>query len=283
MTKYWNEKVETMSRDALANHQLLHLKEVVRYAYMQNDFYRAKMDAAGIPPDDIEVPEDIRQIPFLTKEDFRSEYPLNMLCVDRAELREMHMSSGSTGSPVVMAYTAEDLDQWADCMARCYRMAGLDTGDTIQITPSFGLFNGGFGFYHGARKADLFIIPTGSGNTPRQVRLINDFGVRALMGVVSYAIRIMEHLVEEEIEMPSLKIGIFGAETFSDTMREKIENGLGIEAFDIYGMTETGGVGTTGMDCPAHNGIHVWEDQYIVEIIDPATGKPVDDGQQGEV
>jgi phenylacetate-CoA ligase len=162
-------------------------------------------------------------------------------------------------------------------------MAGLQPGDAIQITPSFGLFNGGFGFYHGARKSGMFVIPAGAGNTSRQIRLMNDFQVRGLMGVVSYGIRIMEVMADMGAELPCLQIGIFGAETFSDGMRKKIQSGLGIEAFDIYGMTETGGVSTTGMDCRRHCGIHVWEDQYIAEIVDPLTGAPVEDGQQGEI
>lgn len=283
MSGYWNEKAETMSRDELTAHQLAKLKETVKRAYERSPFYKSKMDVAGIKPQDIEMLEDLRNLPFIDKNDFRDQYPLGMLCVDRSELREMHMSSGSTGTPVVMAYNEHDLDQWGECMARCYYMAGLVSGDTIQITPSFGLFNGGFGFYHGGRKSNMFIIPAGAGNTPRQIKLMNDFGVKALMGVVSYGIRIMEVLEENKGEIPSLKIGIFGAETFSDKMREKIENGLGIEAFDIYGMTETGGVSTTGMDCKAHSGIHVWEDQYICEIVDPITGKAVPDGEPGEV
>jgi len=191
------------------------------------------------------------------------------------------MSSGSTGTPVVMPYTLADLDQWADCMARCLIMAGARAGDPIQITPSFGLFNGGFGFYHGARKAGLFVIPTGAGNTSRQIRLARDFKTRILAGVVSYGIRIMEVLEEEKGTLPDLKIGIFGAEIFSPSMKQKIRNGLGIEPFDIYGMTETGGVGTLGMDCEAHDGIHLWEDHYIVEVIDRETGKPVPDGEVG--
>jgi len=283
MSGYWNEKAETMSRDELAAHQLAKLKETTKWAYERSPFYKKKMDAAGIKPGDIEMLEDIRHLPFIDKNDFRDEYPLGMLCVDKSELREMHMSSGSTGSPVVMAYNEHDLDQWAECMARCYYMAGLLKGDSIQITPSFGLFNGGFGFYHGGRKAGMFIIPASAGNTPRQIKLMNDFGVKALMGVVSYGIRIMEVLEDQKGDIPTLKVGIFGAETFSDKMREKIENGLGIEAFDIYGMTETGGVSTTGMDCQAHNGIHVWEDQYICEVVDPVTGKAVPDGEHGEV
>lgn len=272
-----------MSRDELATHQLSRLRAVVKTAYERNPFYHEKMERAGIVPSDIEVLEDARHLPTTAKEDFRLQYPLGLLCVDPLELREMHMSSGSTGSPVVMAYTQADLDQWAECMARCYSMAGLSQGDPIQITPSFGLFNGGFGFYHGARMANLFIIPAGSGNTPRQIRLMNDFKVKGLMGVVSYGIRIVEVLREQKMAIPSLKVGMFGAETFSDSMKECIENALGIEAFDIYGMTETGGVGTTGMDCSFHSGIHVWEDQYLVEILDPNSGRLVEDGQPGEV
>lgn len=283
MNLYWNQKAETMSRDELASLQLQRLKELVQRVHANSPFYRAKMDKAGVKPGDIELIEDIRSLPFINKEDFRLAYPMEMLCVNRSELREMHMSSGSTGSPVVMAYTQADLDQWAECMARCYRMSGLQQSDGIQITPSFGLFNGGFGFYHGARKAGQFIIPAGAGNTPRQIKLMNDFKIKGLMGVVSYATRIMEVLQTQKLEIPSLKIGMFGAETFSDSMREKIENGLGIEAFDIYGMTETGGVSTTGMDCQQHCGIHVWEDQYIVEVVDPKTGEPVEDGKTGEI
>ncbi len=283
MSGFWNKQAETMSRDEIGAVQLERLRATLKLAYDNNDFYRCKMDAAGMKPGDLKSLDDVAKVPTIDKEDFREQYPLGMLCVDRNQLREMHMSSGSTGSPVVMAYTNDDLDQWAECMARCYCMAGLANGETIQITPSFGLFNGGFGFYHGARKLGLFIIPTGAGNTPRQIKLMRDFKVRALTGVVSYGIRIMEVLEEEGSELPDLKVGIFGAETFSDKMREKIEQGLGIEAFDIYGMTETGGVGTTGMDCPAHNGIHVWEDHYICEIVDPMTCEPVADGKVGEV
>ncbi|HOX03315.1 MAG TPA: phenylacetate--CoA ligase [Candidatus Paceibacterota bacterium] len=283
MNLYWNQRAETMSRDELAAWQSQCLKGLVERVYASSPFYRERFDRAGLEPGDIADADDLRQAPFIGKEDFRVAYPLGMLGVDRGRLREVHMSSGSTGTPVSMVYTEADLNQWAECMARCYRMAGLDQGNAIQITPSFGLFNGGFGFYHGARKAGMFVVPTGSGNTLRQIRMIRDFGVKGLMGVVSYGIRIMEVLQEQKLDLPSLEVGIFGAETFSDSLREKIENGLGIEAFDIYGMTETGGVGTTGMDCPSRCGIHVWEDHYIVEIVDPVTGRPRPDGETGEV
>lgn len=280
---YWNESAETMSRDELTSHQLHKLAETLDHAYNRNAFYKNKMDAAGVTPGDIKSLDDLSKLPFVDKTDFRDQYPLGMLCVDRAQLREMHMSSGSTGSPVVMAYTQKDLDQWGECVARCYYMAGLVSGDSVQITPSFGLFNGGFGFYHGARISNMFVVPTGSGNTSRQIKMMKDFNVKGLMGVVSYGIRIMEVMHEQGAVLPDLRVGIFGAETFSDKMRERIENGLGIEAFDIYGMTETGGVGTTGMDCAAHDGIHVWEDQYICEVVDPVTHAPVADGEIGEV
>jgi len=283
MSLYWNEEMERLSPDELRAFQIERLKDVVRWANVRTEYHKRRFREAGVDPKGIDTLDDLIHIPFMSKEDFRDQYPLGMLCADRTTLREMHMSSGSTGMPVVMAYNEHDIDQWAECMARCYRMAGIVQGEAIQITPSFGLFNGGFGFYHGARKAGLFVIPAGAGNTPRQIKLMNDFKVKAVMGVVSYGIRIMEVLEETMQVIPSLKIGMFGAETFSDAMREKIENGLGIEAFDIYGMTETGGVGTTGMDCETHTGIHMWEDQYIMEIIDPETRRPVPDGTEGEV
>ncbi len=280
---YWNYDAETMPREKITELQRRRLCEIVRWSHDKNPLFQKKMKDLSAEPGDIKALDDLAKLPFISKDDFRDTYPLGMLCVPCGELREMHMSSGSTGAPVVMAYTNEDLDQWAECMARCLRMGGLNRGDAIQITPSFGLFNGGFGFYHGARKAGLFIIPTGSGNTPRQITLMKDFKVKGLMGVVSYAIRIMEVLEEQGSRLDDLKVGIFGAETFSDSMRSKIESGLNIKACDIYGMTETGGVGTTGMDCPIRNGIHVWEDHYIVEVVDPETGRPLPDGETGEL
>ena len=280
---YWNKTAETMSRDELAALQLERLQKLVARVYDKSPFYKSKFDKAGVKPGDIKSLEDLSKLPTIDKTDFRDQYPLGMLSCGRDELAEMHMSSGSTGDPVVMAYTENDLVQWGECMSRCYYAAGLVKGDAVQITPSLGLFNGGFGFYHGCRLSNMFIIPTSSGNTPRQIKLMNDFKVRGLAAVVSYAVRIMEVMQETGQEIPSLEVGIFGAETFSDGMREKLEKGLGIEAFDIYGMTETGGVSTTGMDCKAHNGIHVWEDQYICEIINPYTGEPVPDGEIGEV
>jgi len=275
--------METASRERITQIQSERLRAIVGHVYESNPIYRRLFDEKGVRPEDIRTAEDVVRLPFTGKDILRESYPLNMACVPRDQIVEMHMSSGSTGTPVVMPYTRSDLDQWAECMARCYRMAGAKPGDPTQITPLFGLFNGGFGMYHGARAAGLFVIPAGPGNTARQIRLARDLKTRVFTGVVSYGIRLMEVLAEEKESLPDLEIGIFGAEVFSDSMKKKISSGLDIDVFDIYGMTESGGVGTLGMDCTAHDGLHVWEDQYILEIIDPKTGEPVDDGEEGEL
>ena len=284
--KFWNREIETMSRDALEALQLKGLQKTLRRVW-GCEWWRNLLHKRGMSdPQDVKSLDDLRNLPFLTKEDFREAYPLKMSTVDRKELLEFHMSSGSTGTPVVMAYTKNDLNQWADTMARCFTMAGLEAGDTFQIMPTFGLFNGGFGCYHGCRKAGLFCVPASSGNTERQIKLMRDFHVKGFCSVVSYVPRIIEKLDADasgDHDIPSLRVGVFGSETFSDEMRKKIENRLHIECFDIYGMTETGGIGTTGQDCSAHAGIHVWDDYYITEVVNPATGKNVPDGEYGEV
>lgn len=284
--KFYNPKAETLSRDELTALQNERLKKIVRHAAENSPYFRKKFAIAGVDPQDFRGLDDLHQLPFMSKADFREQYPLGMSCVDKRSLAEMHMSSGSTGTPVVMPYTQADLDQWAETMARCYVMAGAVKGDVCQITPGFGLFNGGFGCYHGCRAAGLFCVPASSGNTERQIKLMRDFDVKGFCSVVSYVPRLIEKLDADPSgrhDLPSLRVGIFGSETFSDEMRRKIERRLDIECFDIYGMTETGGIGTTGMDCKAHEGIHVWEDQYITEVIDPATGAPVPDGGHGEL
>ena len=281
--RFFNPEMETMSGDTLHALRDERLRGVVRHVAAGNGFFAERFKAAGVDVNEFRGLEDLAKLPFMCKEDFRREYPLGMCCVDRRELAEMHMSSGSTGTPVVMPYTPADLEQWAECMARCYAMSGAQPHDVCQITPGLGLFNGGFGCYHGARKYGMFIVPCGPGNTVRQIRLARDFGTTVLTGVVSYGIRIMEVMEEEKSSMPELKIGIFGAETFSDAMKERLRSGLGIDVFDIYGMTETGGIGTLGMDCSDHSGIPVWMHHYIVEVIDPGTGLPLPDGEEGEL
>ncbi len=280
---FHNKSIETRSSKGIKEMQSARLRAIVKHVYESNASYRLLFAQAGVKPEDIRTADDVVKLPMTNKDILRESYPLGLSCVPRRNIVEMHMSSGSTGTPVVMPYTENDLLQWAECMARCYRMAGARPGDATQITPLFGLFNGGFGMYHGARAAGLFVIPAGPGNTARQIRLAKDLKTRVFTGVVSYGVRLMEILEEQEETLPDLQIGIFGAEAFSESMKKKISEGLNIDVFDIYGMTESGGVGTLGMDCPAHDGLHVWEDQYIIEIVDPKTGEPVSDGEEGEL
>lgn len=280
---YFNQVEETMSIDELRHLQNNRLKAVVKQVMSCNSYMRNCFETAGVVADDFRGIDDITRLPLMSKETFRQTYPLGLCCVDRNKIREVHLSSGSTGTPVVMPYTAADLNQWAKCMARCYTMAGGQPGDVVQITPSFGLFNGGFGMYHGARAADLFIVPTGSGNTERQIRMARDFNAKIITAVISYTVRIIEVMQKMSLDIPSLKVGIFGAEAVTEAMKNQIHSLLGIDVFNIYGMTETGGVGTLGMDCKFHNGIHVWEDDYYLEVIDPTSLAPVPDGQLGEL
>ncbi|MGA2142575.1 MAG: phenylacetate--CoA ligase, partial [Brevinematales bacterium] len=281
--QFFNRKIETLSEVQIKKLQLKRLQKITDYVYENNKYYRKTFDESGFKPGSIKKLEDISLLPGIDKNIFRETYPLGLSCVDKKDIAEMHMSSGSTGTPVVMPYTNGDLLQWSDCMARCYAMAGALPSDVVQITPSFGLFNGGFGMYHGARRYGLFVVPTGAGNTARQIKLAQDFCTRVLTGVVSYGVRLMEEIQETGTKLPELKYGIFGAETFTEGMKKKLTEGLGIEVFDIYGMTETGGVGTLGMDCTAHNGIHVWEDHYLIEILDRDTHDPLPDGRIGEL
>jgi phenylacetate-CoA ligase len=280
---FYERELETLERGRLEALQLERLRSVARRVYETNPVYRGSFDKAGVSPADIRRLEDLARLPTIDKTVFRDTYPMGLACVDKTSVVEMHMSSGSTGTPVVMPYTRGDLDQWASCMARCYAMAGAEPADVVQITPSFGLFNGGFGMYHGARKYGLFVVPTGAGNTARQIKLARDFGTNVLTGVVSYGLRLMEEIAACGAGLPELKCGIFGAEAFTDAMKKRLTEGLGVEMFDIYGMTETGGVGTLGQDCCEHGGIHVWEDHYIVEILDRETHLPLPDGEIGEL
>ncbi len=282
--EYFNEAAETMSRDELASVQLKGLETSLARVW-SNPWSRALLEKGGLSdPRDVKSLDDLAKLPFLTKDDFRDAYPLRMSTVPREELLEFHQSSGSTGTPVVMAYTKNDLDQWAECMARCYTMAGLRKGDAFQIMPTFGLFNGGFGCYHGCRKAELFCVPASSGNTERQIKLMRDFHVKGFCSVVSYVPRLIEKLdASDDKDLPDLKVGIFGSETFSDETRRRIESRLGITCFDIYGMTETNGIGTTGQVFACLAGLLVFEDQYFSEVIDPATGRVLPDGEYGEL
>lgn len=278
----FQRRLETLDRELLEKLQLDRLKKTVSRIKEKNRKYWEKI---GKPePSDLKSLEDLKSFPFLTKEDLRENYPFGLACGDKCEFVRFQMSSGTTGTPVVNPYTPSDVEQWAEVMARCLSTAGLNYTDVLQITPSFGLFNGGFGFHYGAEKIGCFVVPIGPGRSLLQLKFMKDFGTTALAGIASYAIRLIEVAREEGFDFSetNLRVGIFGAEVWSDEMRRYVEKEMGIETFDIIGMTETGGVGL-GIDCKAHSGIHVWEDHYIVEIIDPETGDVLPDGEEGEL
>ena len=274
--------LETIDREKLNELQLKRLKQTLSRIKSKNPSYWKRL--GKIDPEDIKSLSDLSKLPFITKEDLRKGYPFGYACGKQCEFVRFHMSSGTTGTPVVNPYTPSDVDQWGTIVARCLSAAGLDYTDVLQITPSFGLFNGGFGFHYGAEKIGCFVVPIGPGRSLLQLKLMKDFNTTALAGIASYPIRLIEVAKEEGFDFrdTKLKVGILGAEVWSNEMRSYIEREMGIETFDIIGMTETGGVGL-GIDCKAHKGIHIWEDHYIVEIVDPETGKVLPDGQEGEL
>ncbi|MFC1976301.1 phenylacetate--CoA ligase family protein [Chloroflexota bacterium] len=270
--------IETLSQAELAKCQLERLRVTLGRIHNHNPRYVEHLQ--GLGPDDVNTLADIRDFPFLTKEDLREAYPFGL-----AEYMRMHMSSGTTGTPIICPHTPNDVQQWGEIMARCLAAATMSRDDVFQITPSFGLFNGGFGFHYGASALQAMIIPIGAGRSQLQLQFMRDLGTTALAGIASYPLRLIEVAAQEDFDFrrdSRLRVGVFGAEVWSDQMRRRIEEVMGIEAFDIIGMTESGGVGM-GIDCTEHNGIHVWEDHYLVEILDPETGEAVDDGQWGEM
>ena len=236
----------------------------------------------GARPDDIRRVDDWSSLPLLTKDELRDAYPFGLAC-GRDYLR-IQMSSGTTGNPVVNPYTAADVEQWRDVMARCYVAAGVTARDVIQITPSFGLFAGGFGFHYGAERVGALVVPIGAGRTLLQLKLMRDLRATVLTAIATYPLRLLEVARDEGFDLTTLalRVGIFGSEMWSDELRARIEKELSIRTFDIIGMTETGGPGL-GIDCPARAGVHVWEDHYYIEIVDPASGVVVPDGVEGEL
>jgi phenylacetate-CoA ligase len=238
----------------------------------------------GVRAEDITRAEDWRKLPFLTKEELRDAYPYGLACARASGYRRIQMSSGTTGNPILNPYTAADVAQWGEVMARCYVAAGVGRGDVIQITASFGLFTGGFGFHYGAEHIGAMVIPTGAGRTGLQLRLMRDLKATVVTAIATYPLRLIEAAREERFDLRSLslRVGILGSEMWSDELRARIERDLRIRTFDMIGMTESGGPGL-GIDCSAHAGIHVWEDHYHPEIVDPATGTVVPDGAEGEL
>jgi len=282
---YWNKKVETATRDELRKHQLKLLKKQVKYCYENSAFYRNKFKSDGITPDDIKTLEDAQKIPFTSKNDLRDNYPFGMVSVHLDEIVEIHASSGTTGNPVVGAYTTNDMDVWAELMARSLYATGVRRQDVMHNAYGYGLFTGGLGFHYGAQKIGTTILPISGGMTQRQIKLMNDLGSTVLCCTPSYAIYLAEALAKEGINPGTdlkLRMGLFGAEPWSERIRERIENELEIEAFDIYGLTELCGPGVS-VECREHSGLHIWEDHFLIETIDPKTGDVLPAGEEGEL
>jgi phenylacetate-CoA ligase len=272
-------ELESLDRSRLAALQLERMRATLA-RIVANPAWAKRL--GGVRADDVRTVDDWARLPFLTKDELRDAYPFGLACGEG--YRRIHMSSGTTGNPILNPYTPADVAQWGDVMARCYVAAGVTPGDVVQITPSFGLFTGGFGFHYGAERLGAMVIPVGAGRTSLQLRLMRDLRATVVAAIATYPLRLLEVAREEAFDLSTLalRVGIFGSETWSDELRARIERDLGIRTFDIIGMTETGGPGL-GIDCEARDGIHVWEDHYVAEIVDPLTGAPRADGVEGEL
>lgn len=284
-TMYWNRPVETMPREDLQRLQLERLQKTVLRVYQNVAVYRERMQEAGVCPEDIKTLDDIRRLPFTQKQDLRDNYPYGLFAAPQEEIVRIHASSGTTGKPIVAGYTANDVQVWAEVVARGLGCAHVGKGDTVQVSYGYGLFTGGLGIHYGAEKVGAKVVPTSAGNTHRQLMLMEDLGTTAIACTPSYALMLGEALKENGFDMSRLKLrtGIFGAEPWTEGMRDEIQKLLNIKALDIYGLTETIGPGVA-MECmEGANGLHVWEDHFLIEILDPETDEPVPDGEMGEL
>ena len=279
----WNETKECMSRDEMTALQSARLVKTVDRVYHNVEFYRKKMQAVGLEPGDIKDIEDLNKLPFTTKADLRDNYPFGLFAVPNNQIVRIHASSGTTGKATVVGYTRKDLDIWSECVARAMTMAGVGRDDIIQIAYGYGLFTGGLGAHAGAEKIGATVVPMSTGNTKKLTTMMKDFGATAIACTPSYLLHIAEVLEEEgTIDEIKLKYAICGAEPWTENMRKSIEEKLHIKAFDIYGLSEIMGPGVA-CDCEYHKGLHVYEDHFLPEIIDPETLKPVAEGETGEL
>lgn len=280
----WNKDIETMPREKLEELQLKRLQETVNRVYENVKPYREKMDKAGIKPDDIKTLNDLSKLPFTVKQDLRDNYPYGMFAVPMEQVTEIHASSGTTGKQTVVGLTEKDVDIWAEIAARALSAMGVDKNSVVQTSYGFGLFTGGFGAHYGARKIGAVAIPTSSGNSKRQINIMKDFGSTFLCCTPSYALSLSETLVDMGFTKDDIKLqgGAFGAEPWTEEIRQEIQEKLGINAYDIYGLSEIMGPGV-GYECADQSGMHINEDHFIVEVIDPETGEVVPDGSMGEI
>ena len=279
------EPIETASRDELQALQLERLKWSLQHAYDNVPRYKAKFDAAGVHPSDLETLADLAKFPFTTKQDLRDAYPFDMFAVPRERVSRIHASSGTTGKPTVVGYTANDIETWANLVARSIRAAGGKPGDIVHVAYGYGLFTGGLGAHYGAEKLGCTVIPMSGGQTEKQVQLIRDFKPRIIMVTPSYMLNIIEEFERQGLDPreSSLEIGIFGAEPWTNAMREEIERRAGIDAVDIYGLSEVMGPGVANECVETKDGPVIWEDHFYPEIIDPETGEVMPDGEPGEL
>lgn len=280
----WNPNLECMSREKMRELQGQKLKKIVAYAYEHSPFYKKRFDEYGVKPADINNIDDITKLPFTVKQDLRDNYPFGMMAVPMSEILRLHASSGTTGKPIVVGYTQLDLENWSESVARCFTAYGLSKKDLIQVAYGYGLFTGGLGAHDGVHKIGGTVIPTSSGNTEKQLLLMQDFGTTALACTPSYALYMSEEIRKMglDIDKFKLRVGIFGAEPWTESMRKELEEKLHINAYDIYGLTEISGPGVGG-ECECQNGTHIWEDLFYPEIIDPETLEPVEPGKKGEL
>ncbi|MDL2225330.1 phenylacetate--CoA ligase [Eubacteriales bacterium OttesenSCG-928-M02] len=280
----WNEQYECMERGELSALQLSRLQDMVTRAYHNVPLYKEKMDAMGVIPEDIKTLDDIRRLPFTVKDDLRENYPFGLFAVPQEEIVRIHASSGTTGKPTVVGYTKEDLDIWSEVMARTLTSGGVTKNSVVQVSFGYGLFTGGLGAHYGVEAVGASVVPTSAGNTKRQLMLMEDFGVECLCCTPSYALFLSEAMDELGVDKSklNLKYGVFGAEPWTAEMRQKVEDGLGIRSTDIYGLSEIIGPGVS-FECEVQNGMHINEDHFLAEIIDPDTLEVLPYGEEGEL
>ena len=281
---YLHKEMELLSRSEIEALQLERLQLTLKRC-MNSPFYKKRFEESHLKPSDINSLSDLQKIPFTTKQDLRDNYPFGLAAVPMDEVVRLHSSSGTTGTPTVILHTQKDLDEWANAVARCLYMVGLRRGDVFQNSSGYGMFTGGLGFQYGAERLGMLTVPAAAGNTKRQIKFITDFGTTALHAIPSYASRLYEVMQEMGIDPQrdtKLRTLVIGAEPHSEEQRRKIERMLGVKAYNSFGMSEMCGPGVA-FECPEQNGMHIWEDYYIVEIVDPITLEPVPEGEVGEL
>lgn len=281
---YLHKEMELLSRSEIEALQLERLQLTLKRC-MNSPFYKKRFEESHLKPSDINSLSDLQKIPFTTKQDLRDNYPFGLAAVPMDEVVRLHSSSGTTGTPTVILHTQKDLDEWANAVARCLYMVGLRRGDVFQNSSGYGMFTGGLGFQYGAERLGMLTVPAAAGNTKRQIKFITDFGTTALHAIPSYASRLYEVMQEMGIDPQrdtKLRTLVIGAEPHSEEQRRKIERMLGVKAYNSFGMSEMCGPGVA-FECPEQNGMHIWEDYYIVEIVDPVTLEPVPEGEVGEL